>query len=104
MKLLATITAVLLSATSAPATETHYTMQSGYWSTFSTYANNVKVKDAGAAICGMQTTSGWANAEATVFVKYIHGKPGITFQIFKRGWQGSYHIPMKIFLDSQNYF
>jgi hypothetical protein len=96
MKRLATITAVLLSTTSAPATEL---MQSGYWSTFTTYANSRDPQFNGAAVCGTQTAYG--NGNAIVFVKYFHGRPGLAFQLFKPGWQGSYHIPMSIYLDRE---
>ena len=74
-------------------------MQSGYWSTFTTYANSRNPQFNGAAVCGMQTAYG--NGNAIVFVKYFHGRPGLTFQLFKRKWQGSYHIPMSIYLDRE---
>jgi hypothetical protein len=72
-------------------------MQSGYWSTFSTESNTGNV---GTPICGMQTFYGDnQNPAGATFVKYFHGYKGLTIQLFKHGWLGHYHIPIRLYLD-----
>jgi clan AA aspartic protease (TIGR02281 family) len=72
-------------------------MQSGYWSTFTTKSNTGNV---GTPICGMQTFYGSnENPLGAIFIKYFQGYPGLAIQLFRHGWLGHYHIPMRLYLD-----
>jgi clan AA aspartic protease (TIGR02281 family) len=71
---------------------------SGYWSTFRNVSNTGNV---GTAICGMETRYGDNPNDpfGAIFIKYFKGYPGLTVHLFKHGWLGHYHIPMRLYLD-----
>jgi clan AA aspartic protease (TIGR02281 family) len=71
----------------------------GYWSTFRTVAKNSS--NAGTPICGMSTRFGNNpdDPAGAIFIKYFKSYPGLTVQLFKHGWLGHYHVPMRLYLD-----
>ena len=72
-------------------------MHSGYWSTFTTKSNTGNV---GTPICGMQTFYGDPNNPlGAILIKHFHGYSGLTVHLFKHGWLGHYHIPIRLYLD-----
>jgi clan AA aspartic protease (TIGR02281 family) len=64
-----------------------------YWSSFST-VGDPRGPNPGAPTCGITYEGGRA-----IYLKYIKGHSYLEFQVFKPGWHGTYHTPMRIFID-----